>query len=114
MIKNYEYHPQRVCSQLIEYKIDDSDNKIVDVKIIGGCPGNTQGVCRLAKGRKCQEVIELLENIDCRNRGTSCPDQLAKGLKLILKGEIQPKQQVKKTIWIIVNLMTKKKKKKTN
>ena len=33
MIKNYEYHPQRICSQLIEYKIDDSDNKIVDVKI---------------------------------------------------------------------------------
>ena len=54
MIKNYEYHPQHVCSQLIEYKIDDSDHKIVDVKIIGGCPGHTQGVCRLVKGRKCQ------------------------------------------------------------
>ena len=30
---------------------------------------------------KKEDVIAKLEGIDCRGRGTSCPDQLAKILK---------------------------------
>ena len=43
--------------------------------------GNTQGVARLVIGRKVDDVIETLEGINCGNRGTSCPDQLAQALK---------------------------------
>jgi uncharacterized protein (TIGR03905 family) len=43
--------------------------------------GNTQGVARLAEGRPVEEVISLLEGIQCGFRGTSCPDQLAEALK---------------------------------
>jgi uncharacterized protein (TIGR03905 family) len=51
------------------------------VEIIKGCNGNTRGLARLCEGRKVQDVIELLEGIDCKGRGTSCPDQLARALK---------------------------------
>ena len=50
------------------------------VQIVKGCEGNTKGLARLCEGRKIDEVIGLLEGIDCKGRGTSCPDQLAKAL----------------------------------
>lgn len=61
------------------------DNGIIkDIEIIGGCPGNTLGVSKLCVDRNVEDVIELLSGIDCRGRGTSCPDQLAKALEEIL------------------------------
>ena len=67
-----------VCSRTIEFEIDG--DIVTNVKFNGGCAGNTQGVSRLAKGRKIDDLIETLEGIQCRN-GTSCPDQFAKALK---------------------------------
>lgn len=61
-----------------------NDGIIKEVEIIGGCPGNTVGVSRLCAGKSIEEVIELLSGINCRGRGTSCPDQLAKALEEIL------------------------------
>ena len=67
-----------VCSRTIEFEVDE--NIVTNVKFNGGCPGNTQGVAKLAIGRNIDDLIETLEGIQCRN-GTSCPDQLAKALK---------------------------------
>lgn len=54
-----EFQPQGVCARQI---IIDIENDIVnDVKFIGGCSGNTQGVGALAKGMKVSEVIERLK-----------------------------------------------------
>ena len=61
-----------------------NDGIIKEVEIIGGRPGNTVGVSRLCAGKSIEEVIELLSGINCRGRGTSCPDQLAKALEEIL------------------------------
>ena len=33
------------------------------------------------------EAIDRLEGIDCRGRGTSCPDQLAKALSKLKESE---------------------------
>lgn len=60
---------------------DIEDNKVKNVKFTGGCHGNTQGVAKLVDGMEVEEVIARLEGIDCKGRGTSCPDQLAKALK---------------------------------
>ena len=79
----YRYKPQGVCSQ--EIIINVEDGIIKDVKFIGGCPGNTMGVCVLVKGMKIEDVIQKLKGIDCRGRGTSCPDQLAKALEKIIE-----------------------------
>lgn len=82
MSKTITYVPQGVCSRLIEIRVND-EGVIEEVLFVGGCHGNTQGVAALAKGRKVEEVAALLEGIDCRGKGTSCPDQLSKALKEI-------------------------------
>lgn len=75
----YKFTPQGVCS--MEMIFDIENNIIKSLKIIGGCPGNTVGVSRLVAGRSIDEVIEMLEGIECGARGTSCPDQVAIALK---------------------------------
>ena len=67
-----------VCSRTIDFEVEN--NILTYVKFNGGCMGNTQGVAKLAVGRTVDDVIKLLEGINCR-AGTSCPDQLAKALK---------------------------------
>ena len=72
----FKYKPQGVCSQ--EFIADVENSKIKSLKIVGGCHGNTQGICKLLQGQTLDFAIKRLEGIDCRGRGTSCPDQLAK------------------------------------
>lgn len=75
----FKYKPSKVCSQ--EIIIDISENGIINnVSFSGGCHGNLQGISAMVKGLFADEVISKLEGIDCRGRGTSCPDQLAKAL----------------------------------
>ena len=81
----YEYRPSGVCSTKISVEIDDGIIK--DVKFTGGCNGNTQGLSKLAVGRKADEVIEILSGIKCGFRNTSCPDQLAKALRTTMNNE---------------------------
>ena len=80
-MKNITYSPKGVCSRQIELEIDD--NKIISCRFIGGCSGNTQGICALVKGMDVNEAISRLEGIRCGFRPTSCPDQLAQALKSI-------------------------------
>ena len=68
-----------VCSQQID--IDLEGDVVRRVQYTGGCHGNTQGVASLCAGMKKEDVIARLEGIDCKGRGTSCPDQLARALK---------------------------------
>ena len=79
----YIYNPIGVCSK--EMKIEVENNIIKNVKILGGCPGNTIGVTRLIKGMSIDEAIKRLKGILCGNKGTSCPDQLATALENIKK-----------------------------
>ena len=76
MKKKFEYIPKGVCAGKIIIEVND--DIIESVQIIGGCPGNGKGVSNLCVGRTLDEVIQILSGIDCRGRGTSCPDQLAK------------------------------------
>ena len=77
-------YPQFVCSRQMD--VDYEDGIIKHVRIVGGCQGNTQGLSALLVGRKIEDIIPILEGIQCRGSRTgqtSCPDQLAKGLKQI-------------------------------
>ena len=78
----YTYRPRGVCSQLME--IETEDNKIVSLRVMGGCDGNLQGISRLVEGMEVEEVIRRLEGVRCGRKATSCPDQLAQALKLTL------------------------------
>ena len=74
------YKTKGTCSREISF--DVVDNKVTNVRFLGGCSGNTQGVAALVEGMDVNEAIKRMDGIDCAGRGTSCPDQLAKALKL--------------------------------
>ena len=75
---HYSYTPEGVHSKSIEFDIEN--NIVKNVKIIGGCDGNNQGMAALAEGRTADDVIRLLSGIPCGKKPTSCPDQLAKAV----------------------------------
>ena len=81
-MKTINIKPQNVCSREMIIDIED-DGTIKSAKVLGGCPGNLQGICKLIEGLKAEVVIEKLQGIKCpgsRTRETSCPNELAKGL----------------------------------
>lgn len=80
----FTYHTKGVCSRAIEIEVEDG--VILRVQYIGGCHGNTQGVAALIRGMRVEDAIERLSGIDCRGRGTSCPDQLSRALREYLAG----------------------------
>lgn len=74
-----EYQPKGVCSRAMRVTVEDG--VVQDVQVIGGCNGNLQGIMRLVKGMKAEEVIARLEGIRCGGKPTSCPDQLSRAIR---------------------------------
>ena len=77
----YTYEPKGVCSRQINLEVEDGI--VIKLEVIGGCNGNLQGISKLVKGMKVEEVIKRLKGIDCKGKGTSCPDQIARALEEI-------------------------------
>ena len=77
------YKTSGVCSSEIHFEV--KDGYVENVEFIRGCPGNALGVVALVKGLPIEEVIAKLKGIDCRGKGTSCPDQLAAALEGCMK-----------------------------
>ena len=75
----YSYKTKGTCSTEITFSIEN--DIIKEVNFLRGCEGNIQGISRLVEGMNVEDAINKLQGIDCRGRGTSCPDQLAKALK---------------------------------
>ena len=75
----YEFYPRGVCSRKMVFDIENGVVK--DLEVVGGCNGNLQGISALVKGMKAEEAIARLKGINCGGRGTSCPDQFARGLE---------------------------------
>ena len=75
----FEYKTRGVCSNAIQFEIED--NIVKNVKVIGGCHGNSQGVAALAEGMEVDEIIRRVKGIHCGYKDTSCPDQLACALE---------------------------------
>ena len=74
----HTYKTLGTCSRQILFEVEN--NVVKNVKFIGGCSGNLQGISKLVENNSVDNVIALLKGIKCRN-GTSCPDQLAKALE---------------------------------
>ena len=73
------YKTSGICSSGIDFEIENGIIK--EVKFIGGCSGNTQGISALVAGMPVEEAISRLSGIRCGFKPTSCPDQLAKALR---------------------------------
>ena len=72
------YKTSGTCSRAIE--VDLEGDTVIEVRFIGGCSGNTQGIAALCAGMKVDEVINRLAGIRCGFKPTSCPDQLAQAV----------------------------------
>ena len=79
------YSTKGTCSKQIIFDID-AEHKIHNVKFIGGCSGNLQGLARLVEGKTPEEIVPVLEGIRCK-QNTSCPDQLATALEPYLSNK---------------------------
>ena len=73
------YSTKGTCSKQIIFDID-AEHKIHNVKFIGGCSGNLQGLARLVEGKTPEEIVPVLEGIRCK-QNTSCHEHLAQALK---------------------------------
>ncbi len=72
------YSTKGTCSRQILFDVDE-ENNLHNVRFIGGCSGNLQGVSRLVEGKNVDEVQTLLAGIRCKGN-TSCPDQLSQAI----------------------------------
>ena len=86
-MKHYEYQTSGVCSKAITFDIDEQ-KQVHNTQFIGGCPGNTVGVAILSEGHKASELINLLKDVKCGLKNTSCPAQLAIALSQAIGEEI--------------------------
>ena len=88
------YMTKGTCSRQILFDVTE-DNKVTNVKFIGGCSGNLQAVARLVDGKNIDEVISTLKGIKCRSN-TSCGDQLAIALMNYKEKKSAPDLEKKK------------------
>ena len=71
MTRHISYPTLGTCSRQIDIELEDGIIRSVTF-------------AALERGMKAADAIARLEGIDCRGKGTSCPDQLAKALRQAL------------------------------
>ena len=75
----HHYRTKGTCATKISF---DLDGDIVrNVVFENGCHGNLQAVSRLVEGMTLKELEDKLGGICCGYRGTSCADQLCRGVR---------------------------------
>lgn len=77
------FKPSGVCSR--EMSVEAEDGVITQVKITGGCDGNSDGLSRLLVGMRVDDAIGRMRGTRCGKRPTSCPDQLARAMEQLPK-----------------------------
>ena len=77
-MEHVTFRPSGVCSVQIDFDLEDG--KIHNLKYIGGCNGNLKAIGRLVEGKDAKEIADILRGNDCKGRGTSCADQLARAI----------------------------------
>jgi len=83
-MSKYTYLTEGTCSRSIEFDLTP-DNKVTNIRFIGGCDGNLKGIGLLCEGMPADELIQKLSGIRCGRKATSCPDQLSRAVKKAIK-----------------------------
>ena len=79
-MQDYTIQTDHVCAKKISFSLDD-EGKLHNIKFYGGCPGNTLAISKLLEGADAHRSAEILKGNDCGGKGTSCADQLARGIE---------------------------------
>ena len=92
-LRRYIFQTSGVCPPEIHFQLDHQ--VLEDIRFVGGgCPGNALLVSRLIKGRTVDDILPLLDGIECREK-MSCPDQLAVALESAVNGTLSPSDTVR-------------------
>ncbi len=75
---SYSYAPQGTCSRHISFEL--KDQKLHNIKFVGGCPGNLAAISKLLEGADPKKTADLLRGHLCAGKQTSCADQLARAI----------------------------------
>ena len=81
-MKTYTVSTNGICAMQIYFSLDKEN--VYNIKFLGGCPGNTAALSKVLEGTSAKRVVELLKGNDCDGKGTSCADQLARGIEKAL------------------------------
>jgi uncharacterized protein (TIGR03905 family) len=73
---HYDYETTGTCCRLISFDMDD-EQVLSNVTFMGGCDGNLKMIAKFVNGMKATDVVSKCSGNICRNKGTSCADQLA-------------------------------------
>ena len=77
---HYQYKTEGTCAMLIDFDID-KDNVVTNVDFTGGCNGNLKAISKLVDGMSAEKIEEILIGNTCREKQTSCADQLARAVR---------------------------------
>ena len=66
-IMKYAYKTKGTCSSAIELEINGESKVVEDMRFVGGCGGNTEGIARLVVGMPASDAIQKLKGIKCQN-----------------------------------------------
>ena len=55
----YTFRPRGVCSQQMQVDVDEQ-GVIQELRVLGGCSGNLQGIAALVKGMSAEEAVRRL------------------------------------------------------
>lgn len=75
--------PKGICAKEIEFDIDDN-NKIMNLSINGGCSGYRKAIEKIINNMDCIDVMNMLESVDCNNKGFSCPSRLSDSIRYVI------------------------------
>ena len=78
-MQHFTFETSGVCSQELSFSLDDQ-NRVHNVRFLGGCPGNLAAISKLVEGADAAQVANLLKGNDCGGKGTSCADQLSRAI----------------------------------
>lgn len=82
-MQDFTIQTNNICAKQISFSLENG--KLHNIKFHGGCPGNTLAISKLLEGANAQKVIKILKGNNCRDKGTSCADQLACGIESALE-----------------------------
>ncbi len=82
-MENYSMKANGTCASQIDFSLENG--KLHHIVFHGGCPGNTLAVSKLLEGYDARSAVALLKGNPCGTRGTSCADQLARGIEKALQ-----------------------------
>ena len=82
-MKHFTYTPHGVCSQRIDFDLEDG--KLHDVRFVSGCNGNLKAIGKLLEGQDAANAVRILKGNTCGARYASCADQLARAVEAALE-----------------------------